>query len=79
MPVGYSQIIVFFGVAGSALYFDDIQMAGVSSQDFYEEYTQSIRPGQVLKIDEGCQYIGSDLKFILRNGCAAQITSRVSR
>jgi hypothetical protein len=68
MPVGYSQIIAFFGVGGGQLYFDGIVKAGVSNDALYEEYTQSITPGQVLKIDEGCNWIGSDLKFILRNG-----------
>ena len=30
-----------------------------------------ITPGKVLTVDEGCNWIGSDLQIILRNGCVA--------
>jgi hypothetical protein len=69
LPGNFSQMIVMFAVEGSNLYYDGITMMTGGQDPFYYEYIQEITPGKVLRIDEGCNWIGADLQIILRNGC----------
>jgi len=64
-------MIVIFGVDGSNVHYDGITKITVGAQLFYTEYTQLITLGKVLKVDEGCNWIGADLQIILIYGCVA--------